>query len=60
MAEVLRRPRFTEKVWREHAAILDAIAAGDRRSAARLVLEHVREAHERVSAELAAASRRAA
>jgi DNA-binding GntR family transcriptional regulator len=60
MAEVLRRPRFTEKVWREHAAILEAIAAGDRRKAARLVGEHVREAHERVSAELAAASRKAA
>ncbi len=29
MGEVLRRPRFTQKVWREHAAILDAIAAGD-------------------------------
>jgi DNA-binding GntR family transcriptional regulator len=60
MGEVLRRPRFTEKVWREHAAILDAIAAGDRRLAARLVGEHVREARERVGAELATVARKAA
>lgn len=55
MGEVLRRPRFTQKVWREHAAILDAIAAGDRRNAARLIAEHVREAQQRVGEELAAA-----
>jgi DNA-binding GntR family transcriptional regulator len=60
MGEVLRRPRFTQKVWREHAAILDAIAAGDSKGAARLISAHVSEAHERVSAELAAASRQAA
>jgi DNA-binding GntR family transcriptional regulator len=60
MGEVLRRPAFTAKVWREHAAILDAIAAGDKRAAARLVAEHVREAHERVSAELEASERHAA
>ena len=44
MGEVLQRPRFTEKVWREHAAILDAIAARDRNAASRLIAEHVREA----------------
>ena len=60
MGEVLRRPRFTEKVWREHAAILEAIAAGDRKGAARLIGDHVREARERVGAELEAAERRAA
>ena len=60
MGEVLQRPRFTEKVWREHAAILDAIAAGDRKAASRLLAEHVREAHERVGAELEAAERKAA
>ncbi len=60
MGEVLQRPRFTEKVWREHAAILDAIAAGDRKTASRLIAEHVREARERVGAELEAVERKAA
>lgn len=60
MGEVLRRPRFTEKVWREHAAILDAIVARDKKAVARLIADHVREAHERVGAELTAAERKAA
>jgi DNA-binding GntR family transcriptional regulator len=60
MGEVLQRPRFTQKVWREHAAILDAIGAGDRKTAARLISEHVLEARERVGAELNAAARRVA
>lgn len=60
MGEVLRRPRFTQKVWREHAAILEAIGAGDGDEAARLIGEHVQEARERVGAELAAAERAAA
>jgi DNA-binding GntR family transcriptional regulator len=60
MGEVLQRPRFTEKVWREHEAILDAIEAGDWKAAARLIGEHVREARDRVGAELEAAERRAA
>ncbi len=60
MGEVLRRPRFTQKVWKEHAAIVDAIATGDADEAARLIGAHVREAHERVGAELAAAEREAA
>lgn len=60
MGEVLRRPRFTEKVWREHQSILEAIAARDRKGAARLIADHVREAHERVGAELQAVERKAA
>ncbi len=60
MGEVLRRPRFAQKVWKEHAAIVDALAAGDADEAARLIGAHVREAHERVGAELAAAERDAA
>jgi DNA-binding GntR family transcriptional regulator len=60
MGEVLQRPRFTQKVWREHGAILDAIAAGDETAAATLISAHVREARERVGAELAAAERAAA
>jgi len=53
MGEVLRRPRFAQKVWKEHATILEAIAAGDADAAAAAIGEHVRVAHERVSAELA-------
>jgi len=60
MGEVLQRPRFTQKVWKEHAAILEAITAGHAEEAARLIGGHVREAHERVGAELAAAERAAA
>lgn len=60
MGEVLQRPRFTEKVWREHEAILDAIATGDRKAAARLIGDHVREARDRVGAELEAVERQAA
>jgi DNA-binding GntR family transcriptional regulator len=60
MGEVLRRPRFAQKVWKEHAAIVEALAAGDADEAARLIGAHVREAHERVGAELAAAERDAA
>lgn len=60
MGEVLQRPRFTEKVWREHAAILQAIAAGDKKTASRLIADHVREAHQRVGAELAAVEKKAA
>jgi DNA-binding GntR family transcriptional regulator len=60
MGEVLQRARFAAKVWREHEAILEAIAAGDKKAAARLIAEHVREARERVGAELAAGYRKAA
>lgn len=52
MGEVLKLPRFTQKVWKEHAGILDAIAQGDAALAARLITDHVEQAHRRVSAEL--------
>lgn len=60
MGEVLQRPRFARGVWKEHAAILDAIAAGDGAGAAQAIAEHVRVAHERVGTELGAAERAAA
>jgi DNA-binding GntR family transcriptional regulator len=60
MGEVLRRPRFTEKVWLEHAAILDAIADGNAKAASQLIADHVREAREHVGAELEAVARKAA
>ncbi len=60
MGEVLQRPRFTQKVWKEHAAIVEAIAAGDADRAAQLIGAHVREAQLRVGTELAATERAAA
>jgi DNA-binding GntR family transcriptional regulator len=54
MGEVLRRPRFTQQVWREHAAILAAIADGDAEGAAKIIGEHVGVAHRRVREELIA------
>jgi DNA-binding GntR family transcriptional regulator len=60
MGEVLQRPRFTQKVWQEHAAILDAIAAGDGDAAARMIGAPVHGAHQRVGGELAASERAAA
>jgi len=54
MGEVLRRPRLTLQIWKEHAGILEAMAKGDADEAARRIGEHVRVAHERVSKELIA------
>jgi len=53
MGEVLRRPRMTQQVWREHAAVLDAMATGQAKEAARLLQQHVDIARVRVGAELA-------
>lgn len=60
MGEVLRRPRYVQKVWTEHAQILDAIAAGDAEGAARAISQHVHTAHERVGSELGASHLEAA
>lgn len=54
MGEVLRRPRFTQQIWREHAAILDAMGRRKPDEAARLIGEHVGVAHLRVREELIA------
>jgi len=54
MSEVLRRPRMTQQVWREHAAVMEAMANGDARTSARLLQEHVTVARVRVGEELAA------
>jgi DNA-binding FadR family transcriptional regulator len=59
MSEVLKRPRFTQKVWREHAAIVDALGRGDSAAASRLIADHVNEAHWRVGGELGAPARSA-
>jgi DNA-binding GntR family transcriptional regulator len=54
MGEVLRRPRLTLQIWKEHAGILEAMAKGEADEAARRIGEHVRVAHQRVSRELIA------
>jgi DNA-binding GntR family transcriptional regulator len=54
MGEVLRRPRMTQQVWSEHAAVMEAMAAGDAKTSARLLQEHINVARVRVGAELAA------
>ncbi len=54
MSEVLRRPQMTQQVWREHAAVLEALADGNVDKAARLLGEHVNVARVRVGGELAA------
>jgi DNA-binding GntR family transcriptional regulator len=59
MGEVLRRPRMTQQVWREHAAVLEAMAKGDARTSARLLQEHVSVARIRVGDELVAVGARA-
>jgi DNA-binding GntR family transcriptional regulator len=59
MSEVLKRPRFTQKVWREHAAIVDALGRGDSVAASQLIADHVNEAHRRVGGELGAPTRSA-
>ena len=48
MGEVLRVPEISQRVWREHAAIMDAMVAGDADSAARLMQDHVVTAHRNV------------
>jgi DNA-binding GntR family transcriptional regulator len=54
MGEVLRRPRMTQQVWREHAAVMEAMASGDAKASARLLQEHIGVAQVRVGEELAA------
>jgi DNA-binding GntR family transcriptional regulator len=54
MGEVLRQPRLAREVWREHEAILDAMARGAADQAAQLIGGHVGDAHQRVRQELAA------
>jgi DNA-binding GntR family transcriptional regulator len=59
MSEVLRRPRMTQQVWREHAAVMEAMAHGDAKTASRLLQEHVTVARVRVGEELVAIGERA-
>lgn len=53
MGEVLRHPSLAQRVWDEHAAILDAIASRDEERATLSIKEHVTQAHARVTELLA-------
>lgn len=53
MGAVLQQARQREAVWDEHAAIAEAIAAGDADGAARLVEEHARQASDNLGERLA-------
>lgn len=49
MAEVLRDTVRSAPIWEEHAAIVDALIAGEKDHAADLMRQHLRNAHERNS-----------
>jgi DNA-binding GntR family transcriptional regulator len=53
MGAVLQQARQREAVWDEHAAIAQAIAAGDAEGAARLIEEHGRQASDNLGERLA-------
>lgn len=53
MGAVLQQARQREAVWDEHAAIAEAIAAGDADGAARLIEEHGRQASDNLGERLA-------
>lgn len=48
MGEVLREPDYPARVWREHEAILAAMATGDAEQASALVRDHLELAYRRV------------
>jgi DNA-binding GntR family transcriptional regulator len=52
MGEVLRFSDLSRRVWREHEAILAAMARGDAEGAARLIYDHVVRAYEDVKSAL--------
>lgn len=60
MGEVLKTPELLQKVWREHAAILEAMADGDGERAANLMRDHVMEAKKDVKPLLAMRAAKAA
>jgi DNA-binding GntR family transcriptional regulator len=53
MGAVLQSSRQREAIWDEHAAIAEAVAAGDAKRATRLVEQHGRQASENLVARLA-------
>lgn len=56
MADVLRRAETPREIWRQHAAIVDAIVAGDASRAEALAIEHDSRAAEMLRAALGRAS----
>lgn len=51
---MLRRAKLPTEIWRQHAEITDAIAAGDAGEAERLMSEHDLDAARTLAAALAA------
>jgi DNA-binding GntR family transcriptional regulator len=54
MGEVLRQAKLPKEIWRQHAEIIDAIAAGRSDEAARLMVTHDLDAARTLQAALAA------
>lgn len=54
----VRTPAARDQAWQEHRAVLEALAARDADTAARLLTGHIRGTNERLLAALAADSRR--
>jgi len=58
MGEVLRLPKLSRRVWREHEAIFNAMSTGNADGAAQLIHDHVVLAYQDVSAALPNSSSR--
>lgn len=54
MGEVLRHAEPPREIWRQHAALLDAVVAGDPEGAERLALDHVADAAGKLATAFAA------
>jgi DNA-binding GntR family transcriptional regulator len=55
MREVLKRPEYRPEVWKEHAAILDAIEAGDTKRAEKAGRRHIEAAADSLEQKVAEA-----
>ncbi len=53
MGEVLQIPDFSEQVWREHAAIFEAMVSGEEEKASNLMRDHIGSAYRKVKPLLA-------
>jgi DNA-binding GntR family transcriptional regulator len=53
MGEVLRIPDFSERVWREHSVIFEAMVGGEEEKASDLMRDHIKTAYRKVKPLLA-------
>lgn len=49
MGDVLRKAQAPQEIWRQHGEIFDAIASGEADTAARLAIQHVEQAADRLA-----------